>query len=478
MSPEQFLELARVLPEPLLLITGRGEILAANQPTATILDLNVKEIVGRMLFDFVIEPREKIISYLQACSRSRQMILSSLTLRQQNGETIIYRCEGAVLQPSSPECVSLNVLRLKKRASASNNFILLNEKIKELTKEIQQRKQVEENLCMTNDILQKTLYKLQATQIQLIQTEKMSSLGQLVAGIAHEINNPMNFIHGNIFHASEYIQNLLGLVQLYQQEYPDPSQEIQEEIAAINLDFIKQDLNQLLESMRVGTDRICEIVKSLRTFARVDEAEIKNVDIHSGIDSTLVILQHRLKAKPESPKIEVVKEYGELPVVNCYPGQLNQVFMNILSNAIDALEESFASSRLPFIENKEIFRDNVSNKSKGLGVVVPELSSPNQTVSQMTEPEILIRTEVLNDSWIAIRIADNGPGMTERVRQQVFDPFFTTKPVGKGMGLGLSICYQIIVEKHGGQLHCASDLGRGTEFCIQIPISQIRERSG
>ncbi len=442
MIPEQFLEIARVLPEPLLLVTGEGEILAVNQPTATILLLNVKEIVGKMLFDFVIEPPEKIIKYLQACSRSRQMIFGSLTLRKQDGETIIYRCEGAVIQPSSPESVSLNLLRLKKRTYANNNFILLNDKIKELTHEIQQRKQVEEELNITNAVLQKTLYELQKTQIQLIQTEKMSSLGQLVAGIAHELNNPVNFIRGNISYASEYIQNLLGLVEMYQQEYPDPSKEIQEEIAAINLNFISEDLNKLLQSMKVGSDRICEIIKSLRNFARLDEAEVKNVDIHSGIDSTLVILQHRLKAKPEFPEIEVVKEYGQLPVVDCYPGQLNQVFMNILSNAIDALEESFVTSQKSFVEYKE------------------------------SHPQIRICTEVLNDSWITIRIADNGPGMTQKICQQVFDPFFTTKPVGKGMGLGLSICYQIIVDKHGGQLHCLSELGRGTEFVIQIPIHQ------
>ncbi|SRR5579883_2192660 len=436
MTPEQFLKLAQVLPEPLLFITGEGEILATNRPAATMLERSSKEIVGKMLFDFVVESPEQVIKYLQSCSKSRQMVFSSLTLRNHDGETLICRCEGAVIQPKSKESPALNLLRLKKRTLASSNFILLNQKIQELTNEILQRRRAEEKLSNINVALQQTLHELQQTQLQLIQTEKMSSLGQLVAGIAHEINNPISFIEGNLFYATKYLHNLLELVQMYQNDYPNPNPGIQNKIEAIDLSFIQEDLNNLLNSMRVGTERISEIVKSLRNFSRLDESEVKNVDIHSGIDSTLVILQHRLKAKNNCPPIEVIREYGQLPLISCYPSQLNQVFMNILSNGIDALDEYNQQRTLEEIKN---------NPSK-----------------------IWIRTEIIDNNWIAIRITDNGPGMTEKVRQQIFDPFFTTKPVGKGTGLGLSISYQI-VNKHGGLLHCVSEVGLGTEFIIEIP---------
>ncbi len=280
-----------------------------------------------------------------------------------------------------------------------------------------------------------TLRELQRTQAQLIQSEKMSSLGQLVAGVAHEINNPVNFIYGNLIHASEYVQHLLNLVELYQQEYPNPTSAIFSEIEDIDLTFLRQDLPKLLSSMKVGAERIREIVHSLRTFSRIDEAERKAVNIHEGIDSTLMILQNRLKAKPDRPGIEVVKVYGNLPLVECYPGQLNQVFMNLLSNAIDALEDRGSQEDL-----------------------------------RIQNPQIWIRTSAIDKSRVVIAIADNGPGMTEEVRQHLFDPFFTTKPVGKGTGLGLSISYQIVREKHNGYLKCFSTPGQGAEFVIEIPI--------
>jgi PAS domain S-box-containing protein len=288
--------------------------------------------------------------------------------------------------------------------------------------------------------LKQALEKLQKTQTQLVQSEKMSSLGQLVAGVAHEINNPINFIYGNLTHASNYIQDLLDLIQLYQQQYRHPTPDIQTTIERIEFDFLIEDLPKLLESMRVGTERICEIVRSLRIFSRFAEAEIKAVDIHEGLDSTLVILQNRLKVQGNQPGIQVIKEYGNLPQVECYAGQLNQVFMNLFTNAIDAIDEY--------------------NRTR-----TPEDIKAHPSL-------ILVRTELLNDSQVVIRIADNGPGMTQQVQQQMFDPFFTTKPVGVGTGLGLAISYQIVVEKHRGQLHCASKLGKGTEFVIQIPINQ------
>ncbi|MEH2176498.1 PAS domain-containing sensor histidine kinase [Nostoc sp.] len=298
-------------------------------------------------------------------------------------------------------------------------------------------RQREQELTQKNQQLQETLKQLQKTQAQLIQTEKMSSLGQLVAGVAHEINNPISFINGNITHAKEYIQQLLKILQLYQKEYPHPTPLIQEGIEAIELDFVIQDLQKLLDSMQMGSDRIRNIVLSLRNFSRLDEAEMKAVDVHSGIDSTLMILQNRLKAKPDSSQIQIIKEYAQLPLIECYAGQLNQVFINIITNAIDALEELYVNN---------------------------QKSSCN--------PQITIRTELLNSDWVAIEIADNGVGMSQEIQQRLFDPFFTTKVVGKGTGLGMSISYQIVTEKHQGQLQCISSLGQGATFIIEIPIRQ------
>ncbi|HEY9749794.1 MAG TPA: PAS domain-containing protein [Allocoleopsis sp.] len=288
--------------------------------------------------------------------------------------------------------------------------------------------------------LESTLWELQQTQTQIVQSEKMSSLGQLVAGIAHEINNPVNFIYGNLKHANEYTQDLLGLLQLYQQHYPQPVTAVAAEAEAIDLDFLIGDLPKLLSSMKVGADRIRQIVVSLRNFSRMDETDMKPVDIHEGIDSTLMILQHRLKTGHQHPAIQLVKNYGDIPLVECYAGQLNQVFMNILSNAIDALEEQD-----------------------------PQPSSPGVATSLS---QICISTEKADSDRVRIRIADNGPGLSAVVKQHLFDPFFTTKPVGKGTGLGMSISYQIVTEKHGGSLHCVSEPGQGAEFMIEIPITQ------
>lgn len=286
--------------------------------------------------------------------------------------------------------------------------------------------------------LKNALRELQRTQSQVIQSEKMSSLGQLVAGVAHEINNPVNFIHGNLVHVQEYSQDLLALVQLYQQHDSNPASEIQTAVEDMDLEFLQEDLPKMLSSMKLGTDRIRQIVLSLRNFSRTDEAEFKSVDIHEGIDSTLMILQHRLKAKPEQPEIEVIKDYGNVPLIECYAGQLNQVFMNILVNAIDALEESNALRTYQEIED---------NRSR-----------------------IKIRTSVVNSTWVEVAIADNGVGISKEFQQRIFDPFFTTKPIGKGTGMGMSISYQIITEKHGGKLECFSNPGEGTEFIIQVPL--------
>ncbi len=303
--------------------------------------------------------------------------------------------------------------------------------------DITKRKLIEIEVQQKAIELENTLQKLQQTQAQLIQTEKMSGLGQMVAGVAHEINNPANFIHGNLSFVCEYTQDLLGVLELYQKYYPNPSAEIQKQIAAIELDFLKEDLTKILTSMEEGTRRIREIVLSLRNFSRLDESEFKKVYIHEGIDSTLMILQNRLKLKSNSSDIEIIKEYGNLPSIECYPSQLNQVFMNILVNAIDALEEAIT---------KKNYSHNYSCK-------------------------ITISTERLNNNFVQIRISDNGSGIPQNIISKLFDPFFTTKEVGKGTGLGLSISYQIIVDKHGGKLSCESVQSEGTSFIIQIPIS-------
>ncbi|MGB3759949.1 MAG: PAS domain S-box protein [Rivularia sp. (in: cyanobacteria)] len=283
--------------------------------------------------------------------------------------------------------------------------------------------------------IEQTLQQLQKAQSQLVQSEKMSGLGQLVAGVAHEINNPVNFISGNLVHASSYTEDILSLLKLYEREYPEPTPELQEEIEALEVDFLASDLPKLMKSMMVGADRIRGIVQSLRTFSRLDEAEMKTVDIHEGIESSLMILQHRFKAKQKDCEIEVIKQYANLPKIVCFAGQLNQVFMNLIANAIDALEEGIRKN-------------------------------------QVSTPRITITTEMLDNDCVAIHITDNGKGISPEVQRRLFDPFFTTKPVGVGTGLGLSISYQIIVDRHRGKLNCFSEPGQGTEFVIEIPITQ------
>ena len=282
--------------------------------------------------------------------------------------------------------------------------------------------------------LEQTFHELQRTQSQLIQSEKMSSIGQMVAGIAHELNNPISFIYGNLRYASDYVRDLLDLLNLYQECYGKNHPPIRAKMESMDLDFLLNDLPKVLASMQIGAERIRQIVLSLRNFSRSDRMLMEAVDLHEGIESTLLILQNRLKARYNRPAIEIIKKYGDLPPITCCAGEVNQVFMNLLSNAIDALEET------------------------------PE-----------HQGRITIRTSVNTDrSGIIIQIADNGPGINQEVKEQLFDPFFTTKPLGKGTGLGLSISHQIVVEKHGGILKCESALGKGTEFCIEIPLQPSR----
>jgi PAS domain S-box-containing protein len=321
-------------------------------------------------------------------------------------------------------------------------------------------RQSESKLRAKNQELKQTLRQLKETQAQLIQNEKMVSLGQMVAGIAHEINNPISFIYGNIAYAHEYAQNLLNLVKLYGLHYPEPLPPIQEEIEALDLDFVAADFPKLLGSMQEGANRIREIVLSLRNFSRLDEAQIKPVNLHEGLDNTLLILQHRLKGHAGNSGIEVRKEYGQLPLVECYPGLLNQVFMNLLSNAIDALETQ-PEPRVITIRT-EVETGDKGRAQEWESGRIPQLNSR------------MLNTPSRPPQFVVIRITDNGPGIPREVKKQIFDPFFTTKPVGVGTGLGLAIAHSIIVEQHGGNLTCISEPGQGAEFVIELPLAATK----
>ncbi|MBM0745585.1 response regulator (plasmid) [Phormidium sp. CLA17] len=312
-------------------------------------------------------------------------------------------------------------------------------RVRNLNQELQQLNEtLEHQVTQRTEELSSALAQIQQSQLHLVQREKMSALGEMVAGVAHEINNPVGFIAGNLAPALEYVRDLFGLIDLYQQKLPDADAEMEAAIAAVDLEYVREDLPKLLSSMKEGVNRIRTISTSLRSFSRGDTGQTSDFNIHEGIDSTLMILGHRLKATPDRLEIKIYKDYSDLPAVKCYPGQLNQVFMNILSNAIDALDE----------------RDQC------------------RTVETIkTDPStIRIWTEVINQQWVGIHIVDNGSGMAEDTRSRLFQPFFTTKPVGKGTGLGLSISHQIVAENHLGKLHCHSTLGEGTEFVIEIPL--------
>ncbi|MTJ06790.1 ATP-binding protein [Anabaena sp. UHCC 0204] len=371
-------------------------------PTVILLDMIMPDIDGLMLLRwFRSHPATCNIPIVMLSSKEEPQLKADAFTAGANDYLI-----------KLPNVVEL-IARIRYHSKAYNNIKALS--AANATAQLQSKK------------LEQTVRELQNTQVQLIQTEKMSSLGRMVAGLAHEINNPINFIYGNFVHLDNYNESLLNLVQLYQQEYPLETSAIKEYISEINLDFISQDLPKILASMKIGTERIREIILSLRNFSRLDQADKKAVNLHEGIDSTLVILNNRLKLG-----IEVVKDFCDLPLVECYPAQLNQVFMNIISNAIDALLEQ----------------------------------------NQQTHKQILIKTEITDSQQVRITIKDNGPGISPEIQSKIFDPFFTTKPVNKGTGLGLAISYQII-EKHHGDIKVLSHPEAGTEFIVEIPTKQV-----
>ncbi len=479
--------------------TPNGRYIACNPALARLYGYeSVDELlasltdIGRQLY---VEPhrRDEFIEQLYSCDSVS------------NFESQVYRKDGSIIWI----CENARAVR-----DEDGTLVYYEGFVTDIT----QRKLAEESLRQSEaqlkakaEELERALNNLQQTQAQLIHNEKMCNLGQLLAGVAHEINNPVNFVCGNLIPASEYVEDLLDLLRLYAKYYPQPIPEIQARAEAIELDFLIEDFPKTLSSMQVGADRIRQIVQSLRSFSRLDEAQMTLVDIHEGIDSTLLILNNRLKPKGGNPGITVIKEYGKLPLVKGYAGLLNQVFMNLLCNAIDALEdcqpEPCAANSCEgsyMVLNPDVHKRreawNLARESRSdretLGspsntTLTSVLAYNDASVAQLSQTESLslkngesakivrICTEVIggdcqdgktSDARVVIRIIDNGPGMPEDIRSQIFNPFFTTKPAGKGTGLGLSISYQIVVEKHGGQLQCISAPNQGTEFRIEIPI--------
>ena len=425
-SEQRYRKLVENLREIVFECDRRGCLTFVNHAWTETLGYPVVDVTGKRLQDFIVSgDNESLHLALQNQSNCK------LELRFLHQSGNILWLELAI-RLSHNQKLSGSLINVTERKQAA---ALLKQTNEELEARVKQRTS---ELIQTNQELTVTLQELQQTQGQLIQNEKMSSLGQLVAGIAHEINNPVNFIHGNLAHVRNYTQNLLGLIAIYQHHYPNPVHEVQAEAEAIELKFIQDDLSKVIASMEKGSYRIREIVHSLRNFSRLDEAEIKTIDIHEGLDSTLVILAHRLRTSAEKPAIHIIKDYASLPEVECYAGLLNQVFMNILANAIDVLEAA------------------------------AEKQTPDE---RATNPgQITLQTSLIDEQWVKIQISDNGAGMSPEIQCRIFDPFFTTKPIGKGTGMGMSISHQIVTERHKGKLECFSAPEKGTEFMIQIPL--------
>ncbi|NJL90288.1 MAG: PAS domain-containing protein [Coleofasciculaceae cyanobacterium SM2_1_6] len=426
--------------DAMLIINYRGEICQVNPAAELLFEMETQELLGKPI-SFFLENIEDTPSLWSS--------LSEKTLRHK------HHFKGGHHHLTIPCVVEIAVSPYFNQSDRTQEYIAILRDITDrkyaeicIQASLNEQEQLAQQATEQAKELEQVLQSLQSTQSQLIQTEKMSSLGQLVAGVAHEINNPVNFIYGNLTHSVTYSQDLLELVDRYQArdhcqgKTPDP--DIQEFVETIDLAFLREDFPKVLYSMKLGADRIRQIVLTLRNFSRLDEAEKKPIDIHEGINSTLLLLQHRLKNKPGQEKIQIIKNYNKIPLVDCYAGQLNQVFMNLLSNAIDAVESHYLSTS--------------------------KLDQDSDGVAEPESPTITISTQKIYPNFVQISIKDNGCGIPETVRTKIFDPFFTTKPVGSGTGIGLSISYQIVVDKHGGKLYCLSEVGKGTEFLVEIPI--------
>jgi two-component system, NtrC family, sensor kinase len=410
----------------LVVYSDRGEFMGVIDRTSWLKTLDPAEMYRTM-----VQLQQNLESKTEALDRTNTELQSEIVKRI-NAENNL-----EIIQKNLPSHAAECTDELKVANEQLKQEILRQQEVEAALRksEAQSREQARQ--------LEIAIEKLQKTQAKLIQMEKMSGLGQLVAGIAHEINNPINFIYGNITHATTYITDILKLLHLYQKTYPNSSDEIEEIIEEIELDFLMTDLPKLLHSMQAGAERIRQIVQSLRNFSRLDEAAVKEVDLHEGLESTLMILQHRLKGKLGKPNIEIYKDYGNLPKVECHPSLLNQVFMNLLNNALDALENEEAPQLIKI-------------KTRAFTVDTSQLENSYDSAWV--------------NNYVRISILDNGRGMDETVQKRLFEPFFTTKPVGKGTGLGLSISYQIVVEKHYGRLDVISAPDRGTELIIEIPV--------
>ncbi|MFS8116895.1 MAG: ATP-binding protein [Microcoleus sp.] len=407
-----------------------GKFIAANPALCQIYGYSEEELLHLSPPDYVLPEYLHLFAEWQETMRRRQEF---------NCQAVIQRKDGTLCDVE----VKANFFEYDGQPHA----LLINRDISDSKRAEKALQTSESQLRKKAEDLEAIVIQLQQTQAQLVQTEKISQLGQLVAGVAHEVNNPVSFISGNLHHAKDYISDLISLVQVYQDNFPDPGQQVLDEIEAIEFEYLVEDLPKMIDSMKLGTDRIRDIMQSLRNYSRTDGIEKKPANIHEGIDTTLMILSHRLKANSHRPTIQVIKNYGELPNIECYPGQLNQVFMNLIANAIDALEESNFGKTYKQIESNP-------------NIITISTSADNNS-------------EKPTNGTVKIRIADNGIGMPKHIKEKLFTPFFTTKDEGKGTGLGLPICHDIITKQHRGSLECVSAPGMGTEFAIAIPARSI-----